>query len=732
MEKNSKKWFYLAIFLTSCGVFVSQIVLSNIFYFVLQNDFRFFSASLALLGLGAGGIFASVFFKKIKANFPKSLSLAGFSYMATIVLPYLFLREIPLYGHNTVYIIILACLAGFLNFFFGGLIISLIFAGTNNSIFKLSFFDLIGAAIGGMGIYFLTDSLGIFSAIYFLFAIGVGVFLSCWVSNYGFKFNKKTIVILVFLAAAILIIAKTSFDIKCSSQFPGFVKEQSNSFSRLCLYEFKKTKDYYQFNISLDILYTTGFITKNIENVRKPLDDFRNIIFKIANYKKVLVVGSGAGQDVSRALLAGSEEITAVEMNKLMIDLTNSFPQDLGKSPYQDKRVKTVISEARTYMSQNKEKYDLLLLAHARGFGNPLGTQLLVPQKLYTLEALSEDIDRLEPNGTLAIAHFMGTTAAYSRALSLLAAQRGLSPEKHLVFLASPRENSEMIIFKKNGFSSEEKEKIRSLAIQDNLAYYDNVIKNLESWPDYYKIRIITDDMPYQMGSYSPNATLYLNSIPLTGSAKHFIAIVLLFIASLTITILAFLLKSKNKIKNLGIPMFFVGICFGLAGLEFVFMNKLTLLLGNPTYSHIVALSSMLLFCGLGSLFAANKLAQKNIRKLIIAIVLVILISYFSIENIVRALLPLSYLLKILSIIGFIFIPSFLSGIFFPIALKKIREENNAFMPWFWGIDALAFVTASLIISLIAIFYGVKIILIVSVLGYLLALATMNNFEELN
>jgi len=738
MDKKSKKWLYIAILLTSCSVFVSQIVLSNIVGFIFEKDYRFLSASLALLGLGAGGIFASVFFKKIKANFPKSLSLTGFSYMATIVLPYLFLREIPLYGHNTVYIIILTCLAGFLNFFFGGLIISLIFAGTNNSIFKLSFFDLIGATIGSISIFFLADSLGIFSAIYFLFAIGVGVFLSCWIANYSFRFNKKTIVILALLVAIILIITKVSFNTKCPSQFPRFIKTQSNSLTRLCLYELERTEDYYEFGISVrEPLLTTNYLTNNLENIKERLDGFRNVIFKIANYKKVLVVGSGAGIDVSRALLAGSEEITAVEINKLMIDLTNSFPQNLGQSPYQDKRVKTIVSDARVYMLQNKEKYDLLLLANARGFGRP-GIQFLIPENLYTLEALSEYIDKLEPDGTLAITNWSWLTERYLKALAFLAVQKGLNPEKDLVTLSSfsnteDTELMETIIFKKDGISIAEKGKIKSLADQFQFTYQDNPVKKLQ----LADIKITTDDKPFPPTPYSTATNVRSNNKYVVfvnstiGSFKSFVIILWSSVAILSIAIIAFLLKSKNKIKNIGIPMFFVGISFGLAGLEFALINKVTLLLGNPTYSHVVALSSMLLFGGLGSLFATNKIIQKNIRKLILALSLVILTGYFSIDNIIKILLPLDYLLKILSIIGFIFIPSFLSGIFFPIALKKIRERKNALIPWLWGIDSLAFVTASLIIALIAIFYGIKIILIVSILGYLLALVTIGNFEEL-
>ncbi len=727
MDKKFKRWLYVAILFTGCGIFVSQIILSDIIGLVFQYDFRFLSASLALLGLGAGGIFASVFFEKIRLNFSKSFSLAGFFYTATIVLPFLFTRGIPPVEDKAVLILIF--LASFLNFFFGGLIISLIFASENKSIFKLYFFDLVGAAIGGIIIIFLTDFLGLYSAIYFLFVVGSGVFFSCWLSGHSFKVNKKTILVVAFLAAIILIITKISFHVECSSSSAGFIKEQSNSFSHLYLYEVEKTEGYFKFNILINCnIFTSGFITKNIENIREKVDDFRFAIFKIADYKKVLIVGSGAGVDISRALLAGSEKITAVEINKLIIGFSNSFAENLGKSPYQNEKVKTIVSEARTYLSQEKEKYDLLLIAHAKNFGKPLGIQLFIPKNLYTLEAFSEYLNKLEPGGTLAIADWTWFTRQYLKTLASLAAQNWLDPEKHLIVLtnSSFREPTELIIFQKDGISFEKREKIKSLAGQYNFIYHGNPVKELP----LNNIKIITDDKPFLW--QSQNIAIYPPYlIPTASLLKDFMIIILSSVAILVIAILAFLLKTKNKIKNIGAPIFFVGISLGLAGLEFVLVNKITLLLGNPAYSHIIALSSILLFGGLGSLFAANKRVHQNVQKMLFIMSLIIIIGYFSIDNIIKTILPLDYSLKILSIISLIFIPSFLSGIFFPIALKKVGERNNALVPWLWGIDALAFVIASLAISFLVLFYGVKIILIFSFFGYILAAATVGDFEKI-
>lgn len=72
-SKRSKAWLYFTVFFTSSGVFVSQIILSIILGFHFNYDFRFISTSLAILGLGIGGVVGFLFREKIKSNFPNTM-----------------------------------------------------------------------------------------------------------------------------------------------------------------------------------------------------------------------------------------------------------------------------------------------------------------------------------------------------------------------------------------------------------------------------------------------------------------------------------------------------------------------------------------------------------------------------------------------------------------------------------------------------------------------------------
>ena len=472
------------------------------------------------------------------------------------------------------------------------------------------------------------------------------------------------------------------------------------------MYEIENNKNYFNFNIVINCaIGSQGFITKNIENIREKLDGFRIIPFKLAYHRKTLIIGSGAGIDVDRALLTGSQEITAVEINPLIINFTNSFPKNLGNSPYQDIKVKTVISEARSYISQKKEKYDLILLAHAKNFGQPLGAQLFVPKNLYTLEAFFQYTEKLNKNGTLAIIDFAGFTRQYLKTLSALVDKKGFDPDRYFIVLTNPDKDTatELIIFKKDGILPDDRKQAQILAKQYHLTYNDSPVKKLL----LTDIKIITDDKPFLWQSTFINSKLYPSYlIPNQDISKDFFIAAMFFIGFVVMSILLFLSKMKLKINDIGTPAFFVGISLGLAVLEFVLINKITLLLENPVYSHIIILASILLFGGMGNLIASHKIVQENFRKFAWAMAVIMLIYYFFIDYIIASVFPLQYSLRILMAIGVAFFPSLLSGIFFPTALLRAGKINDRFLPWMWGIDTLSFIAASLIISFTALFWG--------------------------
>ncbi|GAG29345.1 unnamed protein product, partial [marine sediment metagenome] len=64
---------------------------------------------------------------------------------------------------------------------------------------------------------------------------------------------------------------------------------------------------------------------------------------------RVLILGAGAGKDILLALLAGSEAITAVEVNPAMVDATRRFA-DYNGHILERPEVQLVVGDARTFL----------------------------------------------------------------------------------------------------------------------------------------------------------------------------------------------------------------------------------------------------------------------------------------------------------------------------------------------------------------------------------------------
>jgi len=147
---NNSRWIYLSLFLLSASILSFEIVSTPIASVIFVHNYAFIILSLAILGLGSGGIFS---YYKIKASDNpfkvvfQSLFLLGVSLCVSIILvirlsitnPFVFF---PLL---------------FLPFFFGGIVYAQVYKIYSELSHKLYASDLSGAAVGSVA------SLGLFS-----------------------------------------------------------------------------------------------------------------------------------------------------------------------------------------------------------------------------------------------------------------------------------------------------------------------------------------------------------------------------------------------------------------------------------------------------------------------------------------------------------------------------------------------------------------------------------------
>ncbi len=136
--------------------------------------------------------------------------------------------------------------------------------------------------------------------------------------------------------------------------------------------------------------------------------------------RDVLIVGAGSGNDVAAALRRGARRVDAVEIDPAIVQIGRLFHPE---KPYDDRRVTSIVNDARTYLRTTDRKYDLIvyglldshtLLSHA--------SNVRLDSFVYTVEGLREARARLKPGGVLSLS-FSVITEELGRKIYLMMQQ---------------------------------------------------------------------------------------------------------------------------------------------------------------------------------------------------------------------------------------------------------------------------------------------------------------------
>src|SRR5579871_1226206 len=146
-QHSSIPWphLYLGVGLTTLATLLLELSLTRIFSVVFYYHFAFLAISIALFGLGVGGVFSYVVAGWKAPLFRKlgHLSTLNSVFVLVAVAVVVAQREDPgTWGLSLVYF------GTSLPFFISGMIVSLVISETVERVDRVYFFDLLGAAIG--------------------------------------------------------------------------------------------------------------------------------------------------------------------------------------------------------------------------------------------------------------------------------------------------------------------------------------------------------------------------------------------------------------------------------------------------------------------------------------------------------------------------------------------------------------------------------------------------------
>ncbi len=775
----------IGIFFLSFSVLAFETGITRILSVVLYYHLAFMVISLAMLGLGIGGVYI-YFSNKLKERADFFVSLFTLFFAISIILILILTLSFPFKPSVSIetfsdlwFLYFLFALP----FFFAGLSLALVFFRASKKIGKIYFFNLIGSGIGAL---LVVPSLSIFDAptliilIAFLASLSSFFFgLNC---GKGFKISSGILTIfflfLVFFNIRYQII-KVYYVKGEKETNPLFQKwspvgrvvvspMKENVIHAWGLSQnYKPEKIPEQLQIMIDGAAGTNLekITDNLEKDLAHLKyDITSLAYYIAPKSRSLIIGFGGGRDILTGLLFGFKEIEGVEINPVMKEIICQRFKDYSGKICEMENVKLVTNEGRLYLSQSAKNYSLIQLSLTDSWAaTAAGAYTLSENSLYTKEAFLEYFKHLDENGILTISRFIFDPPQQTlRALSLCRAaleELGIKNVENnvMIFKAPVFYNRDLFVSnlmcKKSAFTDGEIEKTEKMA--GEMAF--DIIYTPKNQKDTYFTKFILAkdeeqffaNYPFKIEPPTDNEGFFFHMLKLKdwrrifqfknieGGQLHiyysvFILITIFIIASIFSLFFIFLPLIFRKTKLL-IPkkealryiFYFAFLGLGFMLIEISLIQRFSIFFGHPIYSITIALFSILLFSGIGS-FLTSKLNMK-ISKIIFALIsigivfLVISFSFFKIQG--------SLILKSFLSILFLVPLSLFMGMPFPSGINLLDKRDRQLIPWALGVNGVTSTIGSVLALVLYINSGFRITFSAALIFYLFAFSIIKKLE---
>lgn len=180
--------------------------------------------------------------------------------------------------------------------------------------------------------------------------------------------------------------------------------------------------------------------------------------------------------------------------------------------------------------------------------------------------------------------------------------------------------------------------------------------------------------------------------------------------------------RSRGK---LGTILYFACLGVGYIMVEVGLISRFTVALANPTVSASVLISSMLVFSGLGSLFAERIFNRANVLlPVVLASIGVLLVVYgLYLSPVLDWIGSYPYSVRLLLCFMLVSPPAFLMGMPMATAMTWLaRLEKQHLFVWAWGINGCFSVIGSAAVPIVATSFGLGAVLQWAAIAYVIAI----------
>ena len=753
---------YLGLGFTTLATLILELSLTRIFSVVFYYHFAFLAISIALFGLGAGGVFSYVIAGR-PGNLYSKLGVLALADSVAVVLSLLF--TLSRTGAVRDAALPLVYLASAVPFFLAGAVVSIAISEAVQRVDRAYFFDLAGASAGCLLLIPFLNWFGgpntvISSAV--LFSIAAAL----WFNQAGAARSRAAAVLLALLLV-VLIVANTKrhfVDIR-SAKGRAIPEERFtawNSFSRIGVSQTGVTwESAVKWTIIIDADAGTGISPFDFDRGLRPEDKFKllhegpGFPYALHPGSKTLIIGPGGGYDIARALAGGSRDITAVEINPIIADqvMRDKLAADSHRIYFRPE-VRVFKGDGRSFVRGSQEKYQVVQATLVDTWASTAaGAFALSENNLYTSDAFYDYLSHLTDDGVLAFTRWGFDPPRESlRVVSLgMEALRQLGetePARHVMAI---REDTarlhgwgalDTVLISRKPFPAEDVARARQILHDAHMeAIYlpgdspANPFGDLATSSDTaaffrsyrYDVSPVSDDRPFFFYTVQPRDLWDYFTRVSTETADYKIntAVPLLFglmgislaATALVLVLPRWLLGSRLPKQKGVIAFLWYFLCLG-AGyilIQVALIQKFVLLLGHPTYALTVIVFSMLVASGLGSYFSRKVLGEDD-RKLsgvLLGIALLIAILAVALRPLVTAAAAWPLTAKMLLTTLSIAPAAFLMGMPFPTGLRRLENRHSPSVRWAWSLNAAASVLGSAGAIFLAIYLGLRATLLV-------------------
>ncbi len=766
----------LPLLITTLAVLFLELAVSRLFSVVLFYHYAFLVISLAILGLASGAVFVRIFpLPRTEADHHKRTTAVCILAVITIIPALLVALNTNVWlvtSMETAKKLALIFFFFLIPFTLAGYAIASTMVVGAKRVAKLYFYDLLGGSLGCLFFVPVISYLGGVNTV-----LAAGALLCAAAVGWSVRSSSRLLQggsLIIFAAMIFMIYSNKDnslLDVKFKRGMPIENEEfvAWNAFSRVAVLKQENGTKWIEIDggagtwiPDMDLDSEEGDWTRKEFGKVGP-----DMAFWMRRPQNSMIIGTGGGNDIVRALVSGSKSITAVEINPLIAnDVMRGAYKDYSNGLYVRPEVNVVVEDGRTFVRRTTEKYDVIQLSQVDTWAaSASGAYSLTENYLYTVDAISDYLSKLSPDGLLSISRweFTPPRETLKLAVTVLQALEDLGieePEKHMLILLDPYLDKDKLFFGTVivGLQPFTPEQVQKLAVRtrnavSKIAYAPfheegevnfMAFMNAEDRDEYirtYPLNIspTTDDSPFFFftgrwkNTFRDMFRVY-ESGDTVNTGAQFLLVATLGITSIAVALFLFLplmfLRLPNPFSKEVFPLLSLALAVGLGYIivEVAMIQSFIIFLGQPVYSLTLIIFSFLLFSSIGSRISAQ-FSDKTARSLAIfsaVATCVILYGYTFFMPMAISMFQANQIWTKLVIASLMVMPlGVLMGIPFPTALRLAAQSESRIIEWMWSVNASATVFGSVLAIFIFVTIGITTGLLAGAICYILYAAVL-------